>query len=112
MLMTLDPLTMHLRQEQLQDQSQSQTQAQAQAQIDSTREPEIRLGMDWSRVRPAASQGWTLPDGLFRLGMFLTREREAVLLRLMDTVTVRTVNHENICCLNTALLILVLVHRR
>jgi hypothetical protein len=59
-----------------------------------------------------AQQGWTVPDSMFRLYMFLTQEREHILLRLMSTVTVHTVNHENICCLNTALLILVLAEKR
>ena len=73
---------------------------------------ESRLGLSWDGVQPPSISGWSLPDGLFGLGVFLMRERETVLLRLMETVTVRTVNHENICCLNTALLMLVLAHRR
>jgi hypothetical protein len=56
--------------------------------------------------------GWTVPDSMFRLYMFLVQEREYVLLKLMSTVTIHTINHENICCLNTALLILVLADKR
>lgn len=43
---------------------------------------------------------------------FLTREKISVLVRLMSTVILRSVNHENICCLNTTLLILLLEYRR
>ena len=75
-------------------------------------QPEWRLGLGWDSVRPALRGGWALPDGVLRIGLFLSSERESVLLRLMDTVTVRTVNHENICCLNTSLLLLLFAHRR
>ena len=53
-----------------------------------------------------------LPKGLHRFHRFLVQEREYVLLRLMITVTIYNINHENICCLNTALLILLLAERR
>ena len=63
--------------------------------------------------KPASpGPGWALTDSTFRLGMFLINERDAILLRLMDIVTIRTINHENICCVNAALTLLLLAHRR
>ena len=50
--------------------------------------------------------------GLHRFHNFLIREKEYVLLKLMITVTMYTINHENICCLNSALLILLLSKKR
>ena len=52
-----------------------------------------------------------LPDGVFRLSAFLTQERYNIVLLLMDVVTLRVINHENICCLNTLLLLLLLARR-
>jgi len=60
----------------------------------------------------AAAPPVALPDSMFRLNVFLAREREHIVLRLMGTVSVHTINHENICCMNTALLILLLAQRR
>lgn len=53
-----------------------------------------------------------LPDSLQRFHFFLVQQREYILFRLMITVTMYTINHENICCLNTALLILLLADKR
>lgn len=53
-----------------------------------------------------------LSAGLHRFHNFLVREKEYVLLKLMITVTMYTINHENICCLNSALLILLLSKKR
>ena len=52
-----------------------------------------------------------LPDGIFRLSAFLAQERDNIVLLLMDVVTLRVINHENICCLNTLLLMLLLARR-
>jgi hypothetical protein len=52
------------------------------------------------------------PDNLNRLANFLREEKVHVLVRLMCTVSLNAINHENICCLNTALLILLLDHKR
>jgi Trpc4-associated protein len=46
------------------------------------------------------------------MGMFLMNERNNILLRLMDVTTIQTINHENICCVNTTLTILLMQHRR
>ncbi len=56
--------------------------------------------------------GWSLEDDTFRLGMFLFNERDQILLRCMDAVTFHTVNHENICVINTILTLLMVAHRR
>lgn len=53
-----------------------------------------------------------IPEGLKRFHCFLVQQREYILFRLMITVTMYTINHENICCLNTALLILLLADKR
>ena len=53
-----------------------------------------------------------IPSSLFRISVFLAQEKVSILLRLISTVTLRTVNHENICCLNTTLLILLFEHKR
>ena len=53
-----------------------------------------------------------IPSSLFRISVFLVQEKVGILVRMISTVTLRTINHENICCLNTALLILLFEHRR
>jgi len=45
-----------------------------------------------------------------RLSLFLETSKQAILLKLMSSVPVHAVNHENICCLNTALLFCVIAH--
>jgi hypothetical protein len=52
------------------------------------------------------------PENLSRLAAFLQEEKTHVLVRLMSTVSLNTINHENICCLNTALMLLLLDHKR
>jgi len=42
---------------------------------------------------------------------FMLQERDEILFLLMNVVTVRDVNHENICCINTLLLILLHAQR-
>ena len=61
---------------------------------------------------PSGGAGWILPDSLFRISFYLAKERENILLRLMGTISVHSINHENICCLNTALVIFILAHER
>lgn len=58
------------------------------------------------------ASGFAIQRKIFRLSMFLLQEKTKVLLRLMSIVSLRTINHENICCLNTALLMLLLEHQR
>ena len=47
-----------------------------------------------------------------RMSEFLTLNVVRLLKDLMTIVTLDDVNHENICCLNTALVILIFQHRR
>lgn len=47
-----------------------------------------------------------------RLVKFLVSAKTRILVRLMSAVTLRSINHENICCINTAILILMFEHRR
>jgi len=56
--------------------------------------------------------GWVLSDEVFRIGMFLMNERNNIIMRLMDVVNIRSVNHENVCCVHTALTMLIMSHRR
>jgi Protein of unknown function (DUF3689) len=65
---------------------------------------------DQDRHRPV--ENVPLPQSLQRFHCFLVQQREYILFRLMITVTMYTINHENICCLNTALLILLLADKR
>eukprot|EP01038_Epipyxis_sp_PR26KG_P014534 gene14534-19515_t len=53
-----------------------------------------------------------IPSSLSRISTFLINEKISIIFRLMSTVSLRTINHENICCLNTTLLILLLEHQR
>ena len=39
------------------------------------------------------SAGWSMPDTLFRISLFLTSERETILVRLMSIVSLHSVNH-------------------
>jgi hypothetical protein len=47
-----------------------------------------------------------------RMGEFLTVNAVRLLKDLMTIVTLEDVNHENICCLNTAIVIFIFQHRR
>ena len=73
--------------------------------------PATASSVDNDATASPAPQWWVLPDSLFRFSMFLSKEREIILLRLMCAVTIGTINHENICCLNTALVMLILAER-
>lgn len=53
-----------------------------------------------------------IPDNLSRIVKFLAEEKINIVVRLMSTVSLSTINHENICCLNTVILILLLEHKR
>lgn len=61
-------------------------------------------------LRAAASL--LCPDNLSRLATFLAEEKINVALRLMSTVSLGTINHENICCLNTVIMMFLLEHKR
>eukprot|EP00597_Dinobryon_sp_UTEXLB2267_P010646 CAMPEP_0170102268 /NCGR_PEP_ID=MMETSP0020_2-20130122/2779_1 /TAXON_ID=98059 /ORGANISM="Dinobryon sp., Strain UTEXLB2267" /LENGTH=1097 /DNA_ID=CAMNT_0010325575 /DNA_START=613 /DNA_END=3904 /DNA_ORIENTATION=- len=63
-------------------------------------------------VKTSSSSGFIIPNSLFRISLFLKQEKANILLRLFGTVTLRTINHESICCLNTLLLILLFENKR
>lgn len=50
--------------------------------------------------------------GLTQLQCFLTRNTPQLVRDLMCVVNLETINHENICCLNTAILILIFADQR
>ncbi|CAM9288820.1 unnamed protein product [Choristocarpus tenellus] len=65
---------------------------------------------DW----PGDSGGgasWLLGKGASSLQFFLRQNLPKLLRDLMGVVNLETVNHENICCLNTAVLILIIAHQ-
>jgi hypothetical protein len=47
-----------------------------------------------------------------RLGWFLVANQSRLLRRLLDVVSLQNINHENICCVNTAVVIVIFAHRR
>jgi hypothetical protein len=53
-----------------------------------------------------------VPQNINRIAGFLQEEKIHVIVRLMSTVSLTTINHENICCLNTALMLILLDHKR
>lgn len=53
-----------------------------------------------------------VPDNLSLIGRFITEEKVNVMTRLMSTVSLGTINHENICCLNTVIFMFLLEHKR
>lgn len=57
-------------------------------------------------VPTTAAAPLTVQPKIFRFTMFLAQERLSILIRLMSNVSLYTINHENICCLNTALVML------
>jgi hypothetical protein len=64
------------------------------------------------------SVGWLYGDAVFppntveRLSWFLTVNRARLLRDLLGVVDLRNINHENICCLNTAIVVNLLANRR
>ena len=58
------------------------------------------------------TRDWDVPAELRMVSTFLLQNEENVVYHLMTSVTVRSITHENVCCVNTALLILLFAHRR
>jgi len=52
------------------------------------------------------------PDTIDRLSWFLTANRTRLLRDLLEVVNLNNINHENICCLNTAVVITIFANRR
>ena len=55
---------------------------------------------------------YSVPEPLNRIHTYLHNMREVIILRLITTISIRNINHENMCCLNTALLILLVARIR
>ena len=55
---------------------------------------------------------YLVPEPLKRIHTYLHNMREVIILRLITTISIRNINHENMCCLNTALLILLIAQLR
>ena len=53
-----------------------------------------------------------LPNSVERLSWFLAANQARLLRDLLGVVDLRNINHENICCLNTAVVIAIFAHRR
>ena len=52
------------------------------------------------------------PNTIKRLAWFLSVNRTRLLHDLLKVVNLHNINHENICCLNTAIFITIFAHRR
>jgi hypothetical protein len=52
------------------------------------------------------------PNTVERLSWFLAANQARLLRDLLGVVDLRNINHENICCLNTAVVIAIFAHRR
>ncbi len=52
------------------------------------------------------------PNTLEHLSWFLAANQARLLRDLLGVVDLRNINHENICCLNTAVVVLIFAHRR
>jgi hypothetical protein len=55
---------------------------------------------------------WNLPPTVKYLSSYLEQQKEHILYELMTIVTLRSINHENICCINTSILIFISAHKR
>jgi hypothetical protein len=53
-----------------------------------------------------------LPNTTERLSWFLAANQARLLRDLLGVVDLRNINHENICCLNTAVVVVIFAHRR
>lgn len=65
-----------------------------------------------SPASESAKHSTALKGNFLRFSMFLLQEKISIVVKLMGVVTLRTISHENICCINTLLLILLLDHSR
>lgn len=58
------------------------------------------------------AKAFVVPPSLFQFSAFMLTQKTAILIRLMSMVTIASINHENICCLNTTIMILLLDYHR
>jgi hypothetical protein len=70
------------------------------------------FGWVFTPVGSLLSANTYLPNTLERLSWFLAANQARLLRDLLGVVDLRNINHENICCLNTAVVIAIFAHRR
>ena len=70
------------------------------------------FGWVFSPAGDALASNTYLPNTLERLGWFLDANQARLLRDLLGVVDLRNINHENICCLNTAVVICIFRNRR
>lgn len=70
------------------------------------------FGWVFGPVGETFTQGASIPNTVDRLCWFLAANQARLLRDLLLVVDLRNINHENICCLNTAVVIAVFAHRR
>ena len=77
---------------------------------------EESIGHNGWLFTPAVSELFSprteLPNSIERLSWFLAAKQGRLLRDLLGVVDLRNINHENICCLNTAVVIAIFAHRR
>jgi hypothetical protein len=70
------------------------------------------FGWVFTPVGDALSVNTFFPNTVERLSWFLAANQARLLRDLLGVVDLRNINHENICCLNTAVVIAIFAHRR
>ncbi len=70
------------------------------------------FGWVFSPMGDALSLATYSPSTIERLSWFLAANQARLLRDLLFVVDLRNINHENICCLNTAVVIAIFAHRR
>lgn len=70
------------------------------------------FGWVFSPVGENLSAATFEPNTMERLSWFLAANQARLLRDLLGVVDLRNINHENICCLNTAVVIAIFAHRR
>jgi Protein of unknown function (DUF3689) len=70
------------------------------------------FGWVFSPVGESLSAATFEPNTTERLSWFLAANQARLLRDLLGVVDLRNINHENICCLNTAVVIAIFAHRR
>ena len=70
------------------------------------------FGWIFSPVGDSLSSATLEPNTVERLSWFLAANQTRLLRDLLGVVDLRNINHENICCLNTAVVIAIFAHRR
>ena len=64
------------------------------------------------QITDALSDAAYSPNTIERLSWFLTTNQARLLRDLLSVVDLRNINHENICCLNTAVVVVIFAQRR